>query len=346
VAACPGSNTGDEFDIVFIDIVGLRQVRRIVRDKFDEMKCRFRVLDCFGTEPEFNLARYQRPGSRGDWGQAWGNWNLNPRQFWTMFPHSPDNSFLGLVVGHEINVEEKIQKKRQSLVYGKELSMWKNKHALLDIIKEYTEVHATIGNTKIGRGRGSSVPPYVTNHGILDRSGIQQLLRETKVFVGLGFPYEGPAPLEAIANGCIFLNPKFSPPVSRINTQHFKLKPTLRALTSQHPYAEVFIGKPHVYTIDINDANAVRQAMEEISKINVPPYLPYEFTYKGQLERISAYVNNQDFCNPGHQWPPLSALDLYISKKGQSCQDACLDRGLVCEPEFFAAIDNKDVFKS
>jgi alpha-1,3(6)-mannosylglycoprotein beta-1,6-N-acetyl-glucosaminyltransferase len=85
VAACPGSNTGDEFDIVFIDIVGLRQVRRIVRDKFDEMKCRFRVLDCFGTEPEFNLARYQRPGSRGDWGQAWGNWNLNPRQFWTMF---------------------------------------------------------------------------------------------------------------------------------------------------------------------------------------------------------------------------------------------------------------------
>lgn len=31
-----------------------------------------------------------------------------------------------------------------------------------------------------------------------------------QVFVGLGFPYEGPAPLEAIANGAAFLNPKVS----------------------------------------------------------------------------------------------------------------------------------------
>lgn len=31
-----------------------------------------------------------------------------------------------------------------------------------------------------------------------------------QVFVGLGFPYEGPAPLEAIANGCFFINPKVS----------------------------------------------------------------------------------------------------------------------------------------
>ena len=29
-----------------------------------------------------------------------------------------------------------------------------------------------------------------------------------QVFIGLGFPYEGPAPLEAIAQGCIFLNAK------------------------------------------------------------------------------------------------------------------------------------------
>ena len=31
-----------------------------------------------------------------------------------------------------------------------------------------------------------------------------------QVFVGLGFPYEGPAPLEAIASGCFFINPKVS----------------------------------------------------------------------------------------------------------------------------------------
>ena len=30
------------------------------------------------------------------------------------------------------------------------------------------------------------------------------------MFVGLGFPFEGPAPLEAIASGAVFLNPKVS----------------------------------------------------------------------------------------------------------------------------------------
>lgn len=49
-----------------------------------------------------------------------------------------------------------------------------------------------------------------------------------KLFIGLGFPYEGPAPLEAIANGCIFLQPKFNPPHSSLNHDFFRGKPTSR----------------------------------------------------------------------------------------------------------------------
>ena len=49
-----------------------------------------------------------------------------------------------------------------------------------------------------------------------------------QLFVGLGFPYEGPAPLEAIAQGCIFINAKFNPPQNSENTMFFKGKPTLR----------------------------------------------------------------------------------------------------------------------
>lgn len=51
--------------------------------------------------------------------------------------------------------------------------------------------------------------------------------------MGLSFPYEGPAPLEAIANGCAFLNPKFTPPKSSKNTDFFKGKPTLREVRSR-----------------------------------------------------------------------------------------------------------------
>lgn len=49
-----------------------------------------------------------------------------------------------------------------------------------------------------------------------------------QVFVGLGFPYEGPAPIEAIALGCVFLQPQFDPPHSSDNNDFYKGKPTTR----------------------------------------------------------------------------------------------------------------------
>lgn len=49
-----------------------------------------------------------------------------------------------------------------------------------------------------------------------------------QVFVGLSFPFEGPAPLEALANGCVFLNPRLNPPQSRLNSEFFKEKPNIR----------------------------------------------------------------------------------------------------------------------
>ncbi len=94
-------------------------------------------------------------------------------------------------------------------------------------------------------------------------------MQEAKVFIGLGFPYEGPAPLEAVANGCVFLNPQLSPPLDRYNSPFLKAKPTLRSLTSQNPYTEHFISDPHVFTFDANDNAAIIRVMEKISKIDV-----------------------------------------------------------------------------
>lgn len=70
-----------------------------------------------------------------------------------------------------------------------------------------------------------------------------------QLFVGLSFPYEGPAPLEAIANGCAFLNPKFNPPKSSKNTDFFKGKPTLREVSGgdHHHYSGFF--RPWKHTL-------------------------------------------------------------------------------------------------
>lgn len=90
-------------------------------------RCMLRVLDSFGTEPEFNHANYaQSKGHK----TPWGKWNLNPQQFYTMFPHTPDNSFLGFVVEQHLNSSDihhinEIKRQNQSLVYGKVDSFWK-----------------------------------------------------------------------------------------------------------------------------------------------------------------------------------------------------------------------------
>ncbi|XP_030627818.1 alpha-1,6-mannosylglycoprotein 6-beta-N-acetylglucosaminyltransferase A [Chanos chanos] len=336
-SSCP--TQGDKVvELIYIDIVGLAQFKKTLGPSWVHYQCMLRVLDSFGTEPEFNHAHYaQSKGHK----TPWGKWNLNPQQFNTMFPHTPDNSFLGFVVEQHLNASDikhidDIKRQNQSLVYGKVDNFWKDKKKYLDIIHSYTEVHGTVHGTSLVH-----LPSYVKNHGILSGRDLQFLLRETKLFVGLSFPYEGPAPLEAIANGCAFLNPKFNPPKSSKNTDFFKGKPTLRELTSQHPYAEVYIGKPHVWTVDINNPEEVEGAIKSILSQKIEPYLPYEFTCEGMLQRVNAFIENQDFCHGQVMWPPLSALQVKFASPGQSCKQVCQEEQLICEPSFFQHL-NKD----
>ena len=84
------------------------------------------------------------------------------------------------------------------------------------------------GGTSDHPDKAVSLPSYVYNHGILKTTDLQSLLSRSRVFVGLGFPFEGPAPLEAIAQGCVFLNPRFAVPQNAVNNKFFRGKPTFR----------------------------------------------------------------------------------------------------------------------
>ncbi|CAL8286108.1 unnamed protein product [Boreogadus saida] len=144
------------------------------------------------------------------------------------------------------------------------------RESFLSVLHRYTEVHGTV---YFEMQRPPEVPAFVKNHGLLPQQELQLLLRRAKLFIGLGFPYEGPAPLEAIANGCVFLQPKFSPSHSSLNHAFFRGKPTSRQVSSQHPYVEQYIGPPHVVTVDFNDSlefdRAVRQIMNTNRRINI-----------------------------------------------------------------------------
>ncbi|MBZ3874195.1 Alpha-1,6-mannosylglycoprotein 6-beta-N-acetylglucosaminyltransferase B [Sciurus carolinensis] len=88
-------------------------------------------------------------------------------------------------------------------------------------------------------------------------------------FIGFGFPHKGLDPLEAIAHICIFLQSHFIPP----HRMFFPGKPTSKEVFSQHPYAENFIGKPHVWTVDYNleeSKAAIRAIMETQGRFCAP----------------------------------------------------------------------------
>lgn len=46
-------------------------------------------------------------------------------------------------------------------------------------------------------------------------------------------------------------------------------------LTSQHPYAEVFIGRPHVWTVDLGNQEEVEDAVKAILSQKVVSFIPF-----------------------------------------------------------------------
>uniref|UniRef100_A0AAZ3SFV0 alpha-1,6-mannosyl-glycoprotein 6-beta-N-acetylglucosaminyltransferase n=1 Tax=Oncorhynchus tshawytscha TaxID=74940 RepID=A0AAZ3SFV0_ONCTS len=319
------------FDLIYTDYHGMQQMKQHMGLSLKRHKCHIRVIDTFGTEPAYNHEDY---ATLHGYRTNWGYWNLNSRQYMTMFPHTPDNSFMGFV-SEELNDTEKssiMQNKvnNMAVVYGKEASMWKGKEGFLQILHRYMEVHGTV---YYETQRPPEVPAYVKNHGLLPQHELQTLLRKAKLFIGFGFPYEGPAPLEAIANGCIYLQPKFHPPHSSLNHEFFRGKPTSREVSSQHPYAEQYIGRPHVMTVDYNNSQEFDSAIREIMSTKVEPYLPYEYTCEGMLERVHAYIQHQ------------VGSPLLASQEGQSCVEACQRANLVCEPALFRFVNNKEALR-
>ncbi|XP_043945186.1 alpha-1,6-mannosylglycoprotein 6-beta-N-acetylglucosaminyltransferase B-like isoform X2 [Protopterus annectens] len=333
------------FDIVYTDYHGLAQLQSIMGPSFKEYKCRFHVIDSFGTEPAYNHREY---ANKHGFQTIWGSWNLRPQQYMTMFPHTPDNSFMGFVSEElEESQRQVVQAEKvntMAVVYGKQDFMWQGKEQYLDAIARLMEIHGTVYHEA---GKKPQIPNFIINHGLLSQNEVLKLLRKAKLFIGLGFPYEGPAPLEAIALGCVFIQPRFKPAHSSLNTDFYKGKPTSREVTSQHPYAEHHIGKPYVWTVDSNNVTEIAEAVKKILQTKVRPYTPYEYSCEGMLERVRAYITHQDFCSdPPPTWPPLSTLIRKLGYPNDSCIRTCQRHNMICEPALFYQMNTVQAFNS
>jgi len=328
-----------EFDLIFTDLNGNLFLHHHLLANFGRIRCKLRILDSFGTEAEFNYGRYNEkiPGGRS----FWGNTDLLLPQFFTYFPHSPDNTFLGFIAGR-VEQNKVYKKKDIAVIYGKLDYYLPANTAYLEVIADHFEIHATMLER-----RSRAMPSFIINHGVMRESELKALLRKAKLFIGLGFPFEGPGPLDAIANGAVYLNPLYKHAKNKFNDVFFKFKPTLRKLTSQNPYMEDFIGKPFTYTVDVENISQVVSAVKEIKAMkHFKPFLPREFTSTGMLEKLHALIHHQDFCDPNApRWPPLRNLEAFLAPLGVSCKATCRSKGRICEPSYFSDINNVETFR-
>ena len=60
--------------------------------------------------------------------------------------------------------------------------------------------------------------------------------------------------------------------------------------------------------------------------------MPYEFSYLGMVDRVNAYVQNQDFCNTSHVWPDASIMQAIVAYPGSSCTKQCRSSGIIAYP--------------
>lgn len=296
-------------DLIYTDIRGYLQLRR---PSITFPRCKFRVLDSFGTENKYNL---RNPTS-------FSGLKLNLKQFQTFFPHTPDNSFLGFVIektSADLTTPRKPTGKPIALVAGKVIQMWQRAESYLEVLSEFFDIHGNVADvTDTNR-----LPSFVTNHQVISGTNYLGLLKSAKVLVGLGFPYESPSPLEAIAHGVIFLNVKFKIPHSKRTNPFFREKPTDRQLTSQHPYIEDYVGEPYSYLVDPEDPQQVRETVRRLlSKPPISGYVPFEFTSTGYLERLNALLNHQDFC-PGSRGRHRKSFTPILAPASWSCNKAC-----------------------
>jgi hypothetical protein len=226
-----------------------------------ELACRYRllrrglghlclVLEPFGTSPG-------RVSGRAPW--------LDTRRYLTPFPDDHGwNTFLGVLPFREDDqpptdppaLRARIAgrlggKKRQGVIWAKEARYLQGEAGrLVEWLSSVCTLHATLApENGVRPGR---LPAGVVNHGCLAPARFRELLAESSFLIGLGDPIAGCSPIEALAAGCVYINPRFSP-VRYVNGERDL------PVSSQSPWAEK-IGPPFVQTVDLQDHEAVLRA--------------------------------------------------------------------------------------
>ena len=208
------------------------------------------VLDFFGSESLLN---------------AKSNFPIPPTRLLTAFG-SPWNTFLGYYLNETILKTYHSPKTSQGVIWGKDPKHYGNREQLLQTLSNQVELHSTATRRVIQRSN-------IIWHGHQTPESWMRLLGQSKFLIGLGDPLLGPSAIDAIAMGCVYINPTYRNPVRKIHK-------------SQHDYAANVLGSPYVCNANLDRYEEVIKCVQYALQHELQPFIPSDFKYEEYLKRV------------------------------------------------------------
>lgn len=295
----------DGFDVVITDYHGVNDA--MDKEALQKHRCKIRLLDLFGTDAIPNMRE----------GCGYCCLKLpSLLQFWTFAPNcSADNAFLGATIKSfrpkaDFETSLRVNHRHiQVLLYGKVPGYIMRSLSYVKQLTKFAPTHATVNNWPVG------ILTEVHNHAVLSPPDLHRLMQESFVYAGFAEPLIGPAAIEAMSQGMIFLNYAFVP-VRNLSKEMDK--PTTQLWTSQFPFLET--QTPHVITVNANDADNISAALNAVNQTYTKwwvqgrfedlqddavlgdyvflaktrghrgGYVPFEYTTVAMLQRVAALI--------------------------------------------------------
>jgi hypothetical protein len=197
--------------------------------------------------------------------------NVPAKRFLTAFG-SPWNTFLGYSMTSASALTA--PKKKQGVLWGKDPRHFAGKEGMLHRVADSLAAASADNSVTLVSTATKPVFQHANIKWLGHQTGEQwdTLLRDSRFLVGLGDPLLGPSALDAIAAGCMYINPILKVPV--------------KGSSSQHPWAAENIGAPYVCSYQENDAKSLGACIAKAMTSNLTPLVPVEFTHDAYVRRV------------------------------------------------------------
>lgn len=182
--------------------------------------------------------------------------HVSPARFLTAFG-SPGNTFLGFYLPPS---RPTTVKKRQGVVWGKDPKHFDGTTKVLLEALTHSPVVSTSSSPILQH-------PNLVWRGHVSPSQWVDLLAGSKYLLGTGDPLLGPSALQAISQGCVYINPLYPSP----KKNQF----------SQHDWVATHIGHPYVCSYHPNNLTELRGCVLYALRAEVEGYVPVEFLEEG-----------------------------------------------------------------